>query len=89
MRSRMASPDKTVSHKLVAKRKTRFTGKKRGNFMNDDTRKDLDSLPLAMAYVPMQQWRKLYSPEEALRRGTMFEELDLPFLGEEGVSRGK
>ena len=57
--------------------------------MNDDTRKDLDSLPLAMAYVPMQQWRKLYSAEEALRRGTMFEELDLPFLGEEGVSRGK
>lgn len=57
--------------------------------MNDDTRKDLDSLPLAMAYVSMQQWRKLYSPEEALRRGTMFEELDLPFLGEEGVSRGK
>lgn len=39
----------------------------------------VDSLPLAMAYVPRQKWRNAYSPEEALSRGTMFAELDLPF----------
>lgn len=39
----------------------------------------VDGLPLAMAYVPRQKWRNAYSPEEALSRGTMFAELDLPF----------
>ena len=41
----------------------------------------LGSLPLAMAYVPMQQWKTTYSAAEALRRGTLFPELDLPFEG--------
>ncbi len=34
--------------------------------------------PLAYAYVPMQRWRMLYSPENGLERGTLFEELDKP-----------
>ena len=33
---------------------------------------------LAMAHVPMQCWRMLYSPDYGLARGTIFEELDLP-----------
>ena len=33
---------------------------------------------LAMVYSPYQCWRMLYSPDEALMRGTMFEELDKP-----------
>ena len=37
--------------------------------------------PLAMAYVPMQRWRALYAPEDGFSRGTIFQELDLPFLG--------
>lgn len=41
----------------------------------------LGSLPLAMAYVPMQQWKNVYSPQEGLSRGTIFSELDLPFEG--------
>lgn len=41
----------------------------------------INSLPLAMAYVPMQQFRCLYSPEEALNAGTLFKELDMPFSG--------
>ena len=36
---------------------------------------------LAMVYAPMQCFRMLYSPEDALMRGTLFEELDKP-LGE-------
>lgn len=38
---------------------------------------------LAMAYVPMQQWRMLYEPDVAAARGTLFAELDKPFIGEE------
>ena len=39
---------------------------------------DGQSARLAMAYVPMQCWRMLYSPDFGLTRGTLFEELDLP-----------
>ena len=35
--------------------------------------------PLAMAYVPWQQWKTPYDPAKGLSRGTIFEELDLPF----------
>lgn len=45
----------------------------------------LESLPLAMAYVPMQKWGEQYAPAVALERGTIFPELDLPFIGEEAV----
>lgn len=36
---------------------------------------------LAITAVPMQKWRRTYSPEKALLAGTMFAELELPFLG--------
>lgn len=45
----------------------------------------LDELPIAMAYVPMQKWRNVYEPDVALERGTLFSELDLPFIGEAAV----
>ena len=37
--------------------------------------------PLAMAYVPYQQWREVYSEEEAMCSGTLFPELVRPFKG--------
>ncbi len=45
----------------------------------------LDDLPLGMAYVPFQKFRKTYDADVALTRGTMFEELDKPFLGGEAT----
>ena len=45
----------------------------------------IDRAPLAMAYVPMQVWRNLYSARDALAQGTLFSELNLPFLGREGL----
>ena len=41
----------------------------------------LASMPLAMAYVPWQKWQNIYKPENALCAGTIFQELDLDFLG--------
>ena len=49
----------------------------------------VDQLPLAMAYLPMQKWEMLYEPEMALRRGTLFAKLDLPFVGKVGETDGK
>ena len=34
---------------------------------------------IAMAYVPWQQWQKLYSMEEGFCKGTIFPDLYLPF----------
>ncbi len=38
-------------------------------------------MPLAMVYAPCQPWRNLYEPDKALKQGTLFADLDLPFLG--------
>lgn len=40
--------------------------------------------PLAMACVPMQRWRQLFEPADGFERGTIFMELDKPFLGRAG-----
>lgn len=45
---------------------------------------DLKDMPIAMAYVPWQQWQMIYEPKEALKRGTIFQELDLPFEASKG-----
>lgn len=36
---------------------------------------------LAMAYVPMQEYGVLYDEADALEAGTLFPDLDKPFLG--------
>ena len=40
-----------------------------------------DGFPLASVYAPTQVFRNLYDRETALSRGTIFKELDLPFMG--------
>ena len=42
---------------------------------------ELNGMPLAMAYVPWQEWRNLYEAEKGFHKGTIFEELDKPFRG--------
>ncbi len=37
-------------------------------------------IPTGMGYVPPQQWGQTYTMEQALDRGTIFPELDLPFV---------
>lgn len=36
-------------------------------------------MPLAMAYVPWQQWKNVYDGAKGLQNGTIFEELIFPF----------
>lgn len=44
---------------------------------------------LAIASVPYQQWGSLYDDGKALRQGTIFQELDLPFYVTEGIPAGQ
>lgn len=39
---------------------------------------------LAMAYVPFQNFEKLYELDQGFSRGTIFQELDKPFRGFKG-----
>jgi hypothetical protein len=61
--------------------------------MNQSYKKRLDvgyeeSTPaLAMGYVPWQQFSRAYEPQKALKTGTIFPELDKPFLGAGGRMR--
>ena len=40
-----------------------------------------------MAYVPWQRWQQPYDYEEGFRTGTIFPELNLPFLAYQGGRR--
>ena len=46
-----------------------------------------DDIPLAMAYVRWQRWQDVYEPCKAFQHGTIFMELDKPFLGQGGKGR--
>ncbi|MBO5302644.1 MAG: spore coat associated protein CotJA [Lachnospiraceae bacterium] len=47
----------------------------------------MDTFPLAMAYVPMQRFTSVYELNEALKYGTIFPELNKPFMGSKGGCR--
>lgn len=41
---------------------------------------ELDRFPIGMGYVPMQRWSQPSPLDEGFSRGTIFAELDLPFV---------
>ena len=41
----------------------------------------LSGAPIAMAYVPWQSYGRIYPKPQALRNGTLFQELNLDFAG--------
>lgn len=55
--------------------------------LNIPVRKFPADTPLAMAYVPYQQWEDTYAENVALAKGTIFPSLDMPFLGKEAASK--
>ena len=50
----------------------------------------LYGMPLAIGYVPWQQWNKIYDPAQGLANGTIFPELNLQFYGciPQGCAKG-
>ena len=48
----------------------------------------LENHPLAMVYAPMQIFRNLHDRDTALEKGTLFAELDLPFMGQTVMKGG-
>lgn len=47
----------------------------------------LNGYPVAMMYAPLQSFEELYDHATALRQGTLFKALDLPFEGR-SVTKG-
>jgi hypothetical protein len=41
----------------------------------------VDRMEPAMSYVPWQKWENIYNMEEGLQKGTIFEDLDKPYIG--------
>lgn len=60
-----------------------------GNSTSNSTADDMTTFPaqvsVGMAYVPYQVWQNVYDPQVAIERGTIFEDLDKPFIGERAV----
>lgn len=47
----------------------------------------LYGMPLAMAYVPWQTWGEIFDLCDGFQTGTIFKDLDKPFLGRGGWKR--
>lgn len=60
-----------------------FESDKEFRILNESNR--IEEFPLAMAYVPWQFFESTYDPDKALDIGTIFPELDKPFLGRRGL----
>lgn len=45
---------------------------------------DMERFPVAMGYVPWQHWHTVYGLEKGLKCGTIFPELNKPFMGVRG-----
>ena len=69
-----------------------------GRILSDDTEDNTpacpfpkgrfpEDTPLAMAYVPMQKFGKVYEPARGFQLGTIFPELCKPFCGKGGGCR--
>lgn len=54
---------------------------------NMDPADPLADMAIAMAYVPWQFMHETYEPDKALQCGTIFPELNKPFLGKGGCPR--
>lgn len=48
------------------------------NSCREDT---LSQFPVGMGYVPWQTWQDIYELDKSFHAGTIFQELDKPFLG--------
>ena len=59
----------------------RSPGHKTGQYVVSSTEGGVleQQYPVAMAYVPWQQWQTTYAPERGLVQGTIFPDLDLQF----------
>ncbi|MGN1410880.1 MAG: spore coat associated protein CotJA [Oscillospiraceae bacterium] len=44
-----------------------------------------ENIPLASSFVPYQFWDTPMPPKESLKIGTIFSELDFPFIGDGGA----
>ena len=44
--------------------------------------------PLAMVYSPVQEFGNLYEIDKGFNKGTIFSELDLPFMGRSLAKKG-
>lgn len=59
----------------------------RKNCFLESSCNEIDSFPIAMAYVPWQQWENIYEADLGLKQGTIFKDLDKPYTCGRGVRK--
>lgn len=80
----MTPADMGIEYYLKTNLNNKGTTKKRDDNISANSRFNnvmLKDLPLTMAYVPFQEIEGVYECDEALKAGTLFPNLDKPFLG--------
>ena len=57
------------------------------NYMRENDSYGCGQYPIGMAYVPWQTFKDIYDMERGLNAGTIFAELDKPFMGRRAYRR--
>lgn len=60
------------------------TGNYRNMPANNGMPYSVDRMPITMAYVPWQHFSRTYELDQALQIGTIFPDLNKPFIGKGG-----
>ncbi len=84
--TRCGMPDKSCEAPLRCENERRPV-RTETNFCGCRRDDELGHMPIAMAYVPWQTWGNVYETCKGFSKGTIFKELDKPFLGRGGCNR--
>ena len=76
-------PGQGMQQGIQRRENTQQTSLRQGAVCKRDSQQ-LADMPVAMAYVPWQEWYGIFDLEKALCCGTIFEELNKPFTGAGG-----
>lgn len=75
----MREPRREISEEVNSRVEIEPAGEIRGE-EQVKTMPGCDDMPIGMAYVPWQRWGTTYPVDQGLKRGTIFPDLDLPFV---------
>lgn len=87
MTQQSMSPNQTPTAHMTRTPQQPMQSTARQNVANQVVRQERAmecSMPLAMAWFQDQSIGNIYTPEYALERGTLFPELDMPWLAQKG-----
>lgn len=76
--------NRAMQHTAAQRAAVQRSAEQQSCMRQKENQQRLSDMPIAMAYVPWQEWYGIFDLEKGFRCGTIFEELNKPFHGAGG-----